>query len=84
MIQWLWFMAGFMVVVVVVGEGGYVRSNQGWGGSFGWLGWVVVGVLWVVVGCDFVEMVNGGLTVRVIKQRKGDKNGREKSIKKNE
>ena len=84
MIQWLWFMAGFMVVVVVVGEGGYIRSNRGWGGSFGWLGWVVVGVLWVVVGCDFVEMVNGELTVRVIKQRKGDKNGREKSIKKNE
>ena len=34
------------------------------------------GWLWV---CE-----DGELTVRVIKQRKGDKNGREKSIKKNE
>ena len=77
-------MVGFLVVVVVVGEGGCIRSDRGcgglwlgWGGSFGWLGWVVVGVSWlgwvvvgvswVVVGCGFVEMVNGGLTVRVIR-----------------
>ena len=46
------------------------------------MGWVVVGVLWVVVGCGFVEMVNGGLTVRVIKRRESNRRGREKKEKK--
>ena len=62
--MWLGFVVGFLVVVVV-GEGGCIRSDRGWGGlwlgwggSFRWLGWVVVGVLWVVVGCQFVETVN--------------------------
>ena len=36
----------------------------------------------MVVGCGFVEMVNGGLTVRVIKRRESNRKGREKKEKK--
>ena len=62
-------MVGFLVVVVVVVEGGCIRSGLGWvvwvtgvGCCWGFVaGLVVVGVLWVVVGCGFVEMENGGL-----------------------
>ena len=38
--------------------------------------------MWVVVGCGFVEMLNGGLTVRVIRRRESNRKGIEKSIKK--
>ena len=47
----------------------------GWGGPFRWIGWVVVGVLWVVVGCGDGEWG----TMKVIKRRergrKSDKRG---------
>ena len=79
--MWLGFVVGFLVVVIV-GEGGCIRSDRGWGGlwlgwggSFGWLGWVVVGVLRVVVGCQFVETVNvceGDQMKRVIER--GERN----------
>ena len=36
----------------------------------------------MVVGCGFVEMLNGGLTVRVIRRRESNRKGIEKSIKK--
>ena len=62
-------------MVVVVGEGGCIRSDRGWGGLLlEFCGW------WVVVGCGFVEMVNGGLTVRVIRRRESNRKGIEKSI----
>ena len=41
-----------------------IRSGLGW--SFGWLGWVVVGVLWVVGGGWLWVCEDGELTVRVM------------------
>ena len=46
--------------MVVVGEGGCIRSDRGWGGLLGGWGGLLLEFCgwWVVVGCGFAKMVS--------------------------